>query len=579
MKTKSFMNLLKSRHIHLFIFLLINTSLFAQAPQKMSYQAVIRNNSNVLVISSPVGMKISLLQNTANGVVVYSETQSTNTNTNGLVSLEIGSGTVVSGSFVSIDWSAGPYFIKTETDPLGGINYTISGTSQLLSVPYALYAANSGSSTPGPQGPIGLTGPEGVAGPTGPQGTIGLTGANGIDGTDGTTGQQGPIGLTGLTGPQGPIGATGPQGPAGSTNGWALLGNSGTVDGTNFIGTTDSVALNFKVFNQKAGKIDLSYYNTFLGFRSGNSITSLGILNTGFGYQSLYSNTGGDGNVAIGYRSLYTNTVGTYNVGIGRDALYSNVGGDQNTAIGDFALKFNTASKNTAVGQYALVANTTGLGNSALGWSALTSNTVGNFNTALGYQSLQSNTIGNGNTALGYISLQANTTGINNTAIGYNSLSNNTTGQNNTAIGYNAVTPLATASNQVRIGNTLVTYAGVQVALTITSDRRWKSDIQNSNLGLDFINKLRPVSYYRTNDESKKLEYGFIAQEVEEALSISGVQNNGIISKDDEGMYGVRYNDFISPMVKAIQEQQILIEKQQKQIDELNNKINELINK
>jgi hypothetical protein len=106
----------------------------------------------------------------------------------------------------------------------------------------------------------------------------------------------------------------------------------------------------------------------------------------------------------------------------------------------------------------------------------------------------------------------------------------------------------------VRIGNTLVTYAGVQVAWTITSDRRWKSDIQNSGLGLGFISKLRPVSYFRNNDESQKTEYGFIAQDVEEVLKESGVENSGMITITDEGLYELRYNDLLAPMVKAIQE-------------------------
>jgi uncharacterized protein (TIGR02145 family) len=106
----------------------------------MSYQAVVRDGSNNLVSSTSVGMQISILQGSASGTAVYVETQTPTSNANGLVSLEIGSGTVVSGTFASIDWANGPYFIKTETDPTGGTNYTITGTSQLLSVPYALHA-------------------------------------------------------------------------------------------------------------------------------------------------------------------------------------------------------------------------------------------------------------------------------------------------------------------------------------------------------------------------------------------------------------------------------------------------------
>jgi hypothetical protein len=129
--------------------ILLTASMFAQSPNKMSYQAVIRNTSNALVTNSAVGMRISILQTTSSGTAVYIETHSPTTNANGLASIEIGGGTIVSGSFASINWANGPYFIKTETDPSGGTNYSITGTSQLLSVPYALYAANAGTATGG----------------------------------------------------------------------------------------------------------------------------------------------------------------------------------------------------------------------------------------------------------------------------------------------------------------------------------------------------------------------------------------------------------------------------------------------
>jgi hypothetical protein len=138
--------------------------LYAQAPQKMSYQAVIRNASNDLVLNQSIGVQVSILEGSANGTPVYVETHTANTNDNGLVSLEVGTGSVVSGTFASIDWGTGAYFLKTETDPAGGTNYSIVGTTQLLSVPYALYAANSGNPIPGPQGPPGPEGPQGPSG-------------------------------------------------------------------------------------------------------------------------------------------------------------------------------------------------------------------------------------------------------------------------------------------------------------------------------------------------------------------------------------------------------------------------------
>lgn len=129
----------------------LTANVFAQAPQKMSYQAVIRNSSNALIPSTAVGMRISILQGSTTGTEVYKEIYNPNpqTNANGLVSIEIGGGIPVTGTFATIDWANGPYFIKTETDPTGGTNYTITGTSQLLSVPYALYAKTAESVTGG----------------------------------------------------------------------------------------------------------------------------------------------------------------------------------------------------------------------------------------------------------------------------------------------------------------------------------------------------------------------------------------------------------------------------------------------
>ena len=123
----------------------LTATVWAQSPNKMSYQAVIRNSSEALVTNTTVGMKISILQGSASGTAVYVETQSPTTNANGLISIKIGDGTVQSGDFTNIEWANGPYFIKTETDPAGGTDYTITGTSQLLSVPYALHAKTAES--------------------------------------------------------------------------------------------------------------------------------------------------------------------------------------------------------------------------------------------------------------------------------------------------------------------------------------------------------------------------------------------------------------------------------------------------
>ena len=115
---------------------LLTANMFAQAPEKISYQAVVRNSDDQLVTDKQIGMQISILQGSATGTAVYAETQTPITNANGLISIEIGGGV----GFNTINWSDGPYFLKTESDLTGGTNYTITGTSQLLSVPYALHA-------------------------------------------------------------------------------------------------------------------------------------------------------------------------------------------------------------------------------------------------------------------------------------------------------------------------------------------------------------------------------------------------------------------------------------------------------
>ncbi|MFM2207809.1 MAG: hypothetical protein RL213_1784 [Bacteroidota bacterium] len=174
---------------------------FAQTPQKMNFQAVIRNSANDLVSSQPVNIRISLLQGSVSGTPVYVENHAVSTNINGLATLEIGNGTVQSGDFATIDWSAGPYFLKTETDPNGGNNYSVTGVSQFLSVPYALFAERC--NTPGPQGAPGNDGSSAyqVAVQNGfqgsetqwlasLQGTAGTNGTNGMDGSDGASAYQ-----------------------------------------------------------------------------------------------------------------------------------------------------------------------------------------------------------------------------------------------------------------------------------------------------------------------------------------------------------------------------------------------------
>lgn len=222
------------------IFLLLVSCPFsyilAQAPQKMSYQAILRNSSSELIVNTVVGMRISIIQGSENGIEVYTEVQKPSTNANGLVTIAIGSGTAFKGSFSSINWGDGPYFIKTETDPKGGDSYTIIGLSQFMSVPYALFAANSGSAADGKSAYeiwkeqagnqdkteadflTALKGTDGksafevwtaLAGNTGKTETDFIEAIKGIAGAAGEKGEKGDIGVGGAIGPKGEIGAIG----------------------------------------------------------------------------------------------------------------------------------------------------------------------------------------------------------------------------------------------------------------------------------------------------------------------------------------------------------------------------------
>ncbi len=248
---------------------------------------------------------------------------------------------------------------------------------------------------------------------------------------------------------------------SGSNSGWSITGNSGTVDGTHFIGTTDNVPLNFRVNNSPAGRIESGFGNsgmTVIGFEAGGAISNS--IATAFGYKALHNNIAAQGNTAVGWNALYSNVGASFNTAVGAGALYSNTNGTNNTAVGYNALYFNNnnASFNTAIGYNTLLKNI-GEENSALGSSSLDNNTTGSQNTALGFQSLHNNTTGNYNTANGLNALIYNTTGSYNVAVGALAGGNpsNTTGNYNIFIGYNAGA-VGSLQNAIAIGkNALVT--------------------------------------------------------------------------------------------------------------------------
>jgi hypothetical protein len=442
----------------------------AQVPQTFNYQGIARDAGGNVLPNRRIGVELSVLDGGPTGTVVYSETFTDTTNAFGLFSMPVGGGTVVSGSFAGINWAIGNKYLQTAIDLSGGTSYSLSGTTQLLSVPYALYAQNA------------------------------VVGA--------------------------------------SSNSWNLYGNANTGD-TGFIGTTDLSILRFKTRDSISGIIDAFDQNTSLGYLT---------FDQAYG-GNLIGNSHFLGNVAVGENALQNATGGDYNVAVGAAALLMTNGGSSGNGTG---------------------------------------------NVGIGYVTLQNNVAGNFNTAVGYGALQTNVSGTNNTAIGLEADMGSDGLTNATALGANAI---VTASNMVQIGSTSVTTIQGQVPFTTPSDGRFKFNVREDVKGLDFILKLRPVTYqFNTKKQEDFIKgvqtayepaaydaammvrrTGFIAQEVEKAAVSSGYDFDGLkVPKTDREYYSLSYASFVVPLVKAVQEQEGVIREQEQRIDDLSKQVEEL---
>ena len=205
---------------------LLCLSVLGQAPpQGINYQAIARDAAGNVYPNRHIGVSFAVHDGAASGTIVYQEADTTVTNQFGLFTIVIGTGTPVLGSFSAINWSTGNKFLEVDYDPNGGTNYSSMGTTQLMSVPYALYAANS---VAGNTGFTGATGADGVTGPTGPPGPSGADGRIGLNGPTGATG----AGVTGATGPTGPTGQNGGAGATGPTGLAGANGNAGATGAT-----------------------------------------------------------------------------------------------------------------------------------------------------------------------------------------------------------------------------------------------------------------------------------------------------------------------------------------------------------
>lgn len=466
---------------------------YAQVPNEFNYQAVARDSRGQSIPNANIRLRLSILDSSAGGVTIYSQTKQTITNQLGLFTAAIGrpGAGITSGNFSNINWSTGKKFIKVEVDPLGGNNFSVLGNSEMLSVPYALYAVNGRIGPIGPANVLNIGNIiTGVAGsnasaiitgtspaqtlnltlPTGAAGSTGATGAQGAIGLIGATGLQGAIGLTGtqgIQGVQGPTGAAGSMGNTGAAGSQGIPGKNTLIKTTleaagtncgnggvkqeygvdiNSNGLLDvseiDAALTKYICNGEAGSVASAWNvngNTatnpliqFIGTTDAQPLRfKIKNINAGL-LDSITSNT------AFGFRSMdsATQSAAQFNSSFGYKTLANNISGTNNTAMGSNALRFNKSGiNNTATGTGALFSNNSGSYNVANGFGALNSNTSGMLNVAIGDVSLYYNTVGYNNIAVGFGALYNNIDGNNNTATGAEALSSNNSGTFNTGYG------------------------------------------------------------------------------------------------------------------------------------------------
>jgi hypothetical protein len=536
---------MKSIYTILFIVAFSSIVSFSQTiPQTLNYQGVLKDGSGVILPNGNYSITFKLYNSANGGSALWTETKSINL-LDGVFATQLGSTTPITLPF-------------TESYYLG---VTVAAGSELTprfplsSVPYSFMSLNV------PDGSITATkiaNGEVVKSLNGLKDAVTL-----VAGSNVTITPNGNNLTISSAGGGGGIGGSGITNYIPIFSGTTTIGNSSIFQsGLNIgIGTTNPGA-KLEIIG------DAKIHSLTIG-RGGSNIGT----NSAFGNAALGNNTSGVANTCSGYQSMANNTAGDANTAFGYQTLLANNLGYNNTANGGFALNLNTTGySNTAIGHRALV-------NATIGWQ----------NTSVGANSLVGVLNGSYNTALGFNTGPSNSDAINTTCLG--------------------IDATATGNNMVRIGNTFVTSIGGQVGWSTLSDGRFKENINEDVPGLSFITQLRPVTYQinknafnnfikvyekgsdqeaTENQPSQRLKStapservtGFIAQEVEQIANKLGYDFSGIDKPENSNdYYGLRYGEFVVPLVKAVQEQQTMIQKQAIEIENLKNELEALKSK
>jgi hypothetical protein len=518
-------------------FILISFCAFAQAPEKFSYQAVIRNSSGELASDQDVGMKISILEGSTTGAVVYQEIFNPNphTNVNGLVTIEIGGGIPLTGNFSTINWSSGSYYLKTETDPAGGTNYSITGTSPLISVPYALYAKKSGETDPvWTAASANYYTKSNMQTATQAQlhwNNLTSVDADILDLADGSlTGSKVGAGIpvaniSGL-GSLAVLSTVGSgQITDGSVTSADIADNTITTADVSSIGADKISGISNSIIPRSNGSslVNGSIFDlgTYVGIGAHSSGCKLMVESLEGKPYAFYARNGG--NNVLNY-AIYGSAYSASNINYG---VYGNATGT--TGNYNYGIYGNASSSSTGVAHaYGAVTYSTGTGTDNRGIYALAYNGGTNY----GIYAVASG--GTTNWA-GYF--------LNDVFLGDEVRAPNLSSAAGTAL-------VVDASGWIR---------------RLSSDARLKENISPLFSSLEKVMKLEGVSFNWKSDGSPDI--GFVAQDVQKVIP------ELVITDSNDGTLSVKYLNMIALLTEAIKEQQSRIEEQQKEIDELKRQV------